>query len=445
MKEFELSIDILNRILDEKIPFSAALKDTFYSNVALRPMRPLVSSWVGCEIRHHLLLSYLTNGLEGLEENEKRAVCLALADLLYLKRVEKDACLKALNEFLNDGDKLAKAIVLIEEIVSKDDPIPESIDHSSNEYLSLRYNAPIWVVKVIQHFGYGNCFKTLRCLSRQEKPTYRVCTSRISLEEVLKNPDFSKTNVDGILSYNGTTPIRKMQWHKDGAIFQEKGIVKTIIEEHKIHEPGEVFLYNGRLDSSFERELIESYGSSIGLNIAAKSIDQKPEVLKAIKDAGLHNVNFFSAADTGAMESSISKKQDLVICCPASTDFELIRSTPDYLLHFDRDGMDALIENERKALDDCSFYVEEDGTLIYVIFTVSRKEGRATVSNFLKTHENFKLISHKQYFPFEKEGVCAYVAVLKNSPNLAKATPPITDLSAFAKETQISISASSEK
>jgi hypothetical protein len=45
----------------------------------------------------------------------------------------------------------------------------------------------------------------------------------------------------------------------------------------------------------------------------------KVEVTRAIKEKGLHNVNFFSAPDPLSMEASISRMQDLVIAAPDST------------------------------------------------------------------------------------------------------------------------------
>ncbi len=441
MKEFRVSLDVLNDILDKKTPFSEALKSTFQTNLELRPMRALVSSLVGCELRHHLLLEFLCKDLKGFEEADRRAAYLALADLSYLKRISPEDCLKALGEEIG-VEKLSVFKTFHDELSKRKDLIPETIDRSSAEYLSLRYNAPIWVVKVLQHYGFGNTFKTLRANARPEGITLRVSTSRISLEEVLKNPDFVATHVPEVVLYQGKEPIRKNEWYRTGKLFNEKPLVKALVDAYKVKEPCELFLYNGNADCSFERELIESYGSSIGLNLATPDTDKKVEVLKAVKQAGLHNVNFFSASDTGSMEAAISKKQDVVFCVPDSTNFDLIRSTPDYLLHFDRDGMDQLIANEKKALEDCAKYVEEDGTLVYVVFTISKKEGHTTVSNFIKRHQDFSLVEETQHFPFQEIGTSAYVAVLKHGPKLAKATPPLTDLSALAKESNVSLSAS---
>jgi 16S rRNA C967 or C1407 C5-methylase (RsmB/RsmF family) len=91
-------------------------------------------------------------------------------------------------------------------------------------------------------------------------------------------------------------------------------------------------------------------------------------------------------------------------------------------------------------LEGCSKYVAENGTLIYVIFTISRKEGHQTIAEFIEHHAEFKLVSETQCFPYEDLDTAMFYAVLKKEPKLAKVTPPLVDL-AKAAAPQVAVSA----
>lgn len=430
MRQFDLSLEILNEVLDQKKPFASALKDKFQNDVEIRPLRADVAGLVGCELRHHLLFVYLLKDIEGLEEKEKRVISLALANDYFYRHFAVEEIEAAAKEHVS-AEKLALAKPLFDVIPNPEEYIPTSIPRSSTQYLSLRYNTPEWVLKIFQHFGYGDCFKTLKKFSRPVLTTVRVRESEIAVEEVLKNPDFSLTAVPSILSYQGKTPLRKVPAFQEGKLFLERPLTKALIDEHHIEEPSEILLYNGNEDSSLEKEIIENYGSTIGINLATPNTDKKLDVSKLIKAKKLKNVNFFSAPDPLSMEVSISRMQDLVIAAPDSTNFELIPTSPDYLINFDRDKMDGLFLQETNVLEGAAKYVEVGGTLIYLVYTISKKEGPTKISEFLKIHPEFTLVSQKQHFPFEDNMTAAYVAVLTKGEKELTIAPPLHDLSAL--------------
>ena len=433
MQEFDISLEILSEILDQNVLFNDALKNKFQKDIAIRPLRPLVAGLVGCELRHHLLFTYLIDGVEKnlpegqepLSETERRFLALVLGNNLFFRHLDAEKADEAWKSALSSPEKYDRFLPLLTRSGSVNDLIPESIARSSEQYLSLRYNAPSWALKIWKHFGYGNLYKTLRAFSTHEPLYLRVRTTLISEEEVLANPDFAATSVSGILLYKGKTPLRKLDLYKEGKIYLERPLTKKILDEHKVHEPSEILLYNGNADASLEKELLESYGSAIGLNLATPDVDSKIEITKSIKDMGLHNVNFFSAPDPLSMDASISKKQNLVICAPDSTNFDQIRSTPDFLLRFQRERMDGLLEGEKNALQGCAKYVEKDGLLIYMVYTLSWKESHVAIANFLRDNPEFKLEGDTQFFPYQEDGSALYVALLRHGNGEAEnALPP---------------------
>ncbi|MBE6134947.1 MAG: hypothetical protein E7179_02925 [Erysipelotrichaceae bacterium] len=442
MKQLDLSLEILTEVLERKKTFAVALKDKFKNDLEIRPLRADVAGLVGCELRHHLLFSYLTKELEGYEEKDRLVLSLVLANDYYFRHFSPEDMEAAAKDYLSE-EKLLRARPLLD-AASSDEHIPESVSRSSAQYLSLRYNTPEWVLKIFKHFGFGDCLKTLKRFSRPPVTTLRVRESEVSSKSLLENPDYVATEVESVLAYHGKTPLRKVPAFQEEKVFLEKPLTKKIIEEHLIAEPCELLLYNGNADSSLEKEIIETYGEKIGINLATPNVDAKLDVSRLIKSKGLHNVNFFSAPDPLSMEASISRMQDLVIAAPDSTNFDLIPASPDYLVCYDRDKMDALFEQEKNVLEGAAKYVSESGKLVYIIYTISKKEGPMRISEFLKVHPEFHLESHRQYFPFQEHMTAAYVAVLQKGEKELTVAPTLGELGAISSVCSCSQASSSE-
>ena len=443
IQEFELSLDILNDVLDQKTPFAEALRKRFVADVNIRPLRAAVAGLVGCELRHQIYFDFVTKPIEGLEPVERRLLSLALANAYFYRRFDANEVHDWLKQRLGD-EKMAKCQPLIDLAETPENYIPATVDRKSAQYLSLRFNVPEWTAKIISHFGGSAAYQSLRKLSRQVTTTLRVRTSVLGLAKVFENPDFTASPINGIVYYKGTKPLRKLPEFRKSVFFQERLLTKALIDEHLVAEPSEVLLYNGNADTSLEFELIETYGDKVGMNIACPNVDDKVDVTKLIREKGLHNVNFFSAPDPLSMEASISSMQKLVIASPNSTNFDLIPSSPDYLLHFDTQKMDEIIDMEKKVLEGASKYVDEGGTLLYVVYTISKKEGHQNVSEFLKAHPEFTLIKEQQHFPYEELETAAYVAELRKGPEELTIPPAFADLAASASASASCPSASAK-
>ena len=435
IKEFELSLAVLDEVIDKKKPFADALRDLFKNNVDIRPFRGQVAGLVGCELRHHIYFEYMTRKLEGWENTERRLLCLVLANAYFYRRFDVEETKKSLLEKVGE-EKLASVQNLFDLASTPENYIPAEVDRKSHLYLSLRFNVPEWTVKIMAHFGGSNTYQALRKFARPATTTLRVRTSALGLASLFENTDFSASPVNGIVFYKGSVPLRKIPEFKKGLLFGEKMLTKAILDEHPVSEPSEILLYNGNEDSSLERELIETYGAKVGLNLATPDTDAKPEVIKLIQDKELHNVNYFSAPDVLSMEAAVSSMQKLVVCSPKSTGFDLIPTTPDYLLHFDTQSMDSIIDGEKKALEGAAKYVEQGGTLLYIIYTISKKEGHQNVAEFLKIHPEFSLVSEKQHFPHEEYETAAYVAELLKGERELTIPPAFADITTIAPATQ---------
>ncbi len=428
MQELEFAKKALDDILDNGTSFNEALRKIFQADVSIRPLRSVVAALVGCELRHHLMFSDVISksGLT-LDEAEKRYLSLVIADLYFVKRIAPEEMIMAAKEILGE-EKISSLMTLFENRDHPETLISPELPKASNKYLSLRYNTPEWVLKIWEHFGFGTTYKILKKNNRPGLETVRVRTSKISVESLLNNnPDFLPSPVEGVLQYKGKTPLRRMDEFRRGDIFVERMLTKAIIDEYKISEPLELFCYNGNKDSSILKEIIETYGDRIGLNLGVPALENYADVAAMIRRDNLKNVNFFAAAPD-SLEAAISNPQDLVIAAPDSSNFDLVREEPDFLLHFKKEGMDALLAQEKAVLENASKYVAEGGTLIYMVYTISKKEGHQTIASFLANHPEFQIVKEKQCFQFEEFDTAMYYAVMHKDSKEIKTGAPLDEL-----------------
>lgn len=443
MIEFDLSMEILADVYDKKVPFAQALRDKFFTNPTIRPHRNFVAGLTGCEIRHHLLFEFLLKDIEGLEEADRRAVYLTLANDYFFHRFTAEEFDAELEKRIG-AEKKALVQPILDNSANPEEYVPLSVKRSSAQYLSLRYNIPDWTLRIFRHYPRVPILKTLKRFCRPAANAVRV-KEGVSATDLIATGEFEQTKTPDILNYVGKIALRKCDAFKEGKIFSEKELTKILLDAHKVSEPCEVLLYNGANDSSLERELIETYGSRIGLNLATPDVDAKVDVTKAIKEKGLHNVNFFSAPDPMEMQAAISRMQDLVIAAPESTAFDLVPTSPDYLLNFPKEKMDAVFEKEKAVLEGASKYVEVGGQLIYLIYTISMKESSQTIASFLQAHPDFALVEEKQYFPFESHQTAAYIAVLSKKEKELTIAAPLGELSSLQNQAVSGASASSNE
>ena len=98
---------------------------------------------------------------------------------------------------------------------------------------------------------------------------------------------------------------------------------------------------------------------------------------------------------------------------PESSNFFLLRNTPDYFIHFEQSSLDELIANENVSLNESATFVEDGGYLTYITFTASLKETYGIIKTFLINHPEFTMVDDSQIFPFSEYDTTLFYAILK--------------------------------
>lgn len=415
MKELLLSKEVIKRVIEEDKTFKEAIKEVFLANEKDVELTPIVSALSGCELRHHLFLSKLVKEFD-LGDN-KYLLLLALANNFFLRRIDKEKVTSFIKETLNESynEKINKLLTFDGAAL---DSLGESVDHSSMEFVSLRFNVPSYLLKMwFKHYGRSLTYKVLKKNIKPSNQYFRINTMKISEEDFLKeHPSFVSSNVKDVVYLSTKENIHKLKAYQNYEIFNIRLALKEILDKVYTDDIEEMTLYLGD-DKAATRDLYVRTNKKAGLRVAVNNLDEHPDLLRLIRLEKCKNVTYFVPNDYSLMDLAITSPQDLVVVYPKSSSFDKIRKYPDYLLHFKQDSLDSLIDNQKASLEGFSKFVRPGCKLVYIVDTLDKKESVAIINDFVNRHKEFELIESKQYFSFEDKDTLMYYAILKKKDN----------------------------
>ena len=364
--------------------------------------------------RYFLFENIINENNIKLTHKEKSLLFVVMANIFYSKVISKNACISFL-----EGELPKEEFIKIEPILNRKESLEDliSFDRDSHFYYATKYNVPIWLVHMWRkQYGDEIAEDFMKSSLSNDLQSYMVNTLKTDTKALLNKYPELKSPFDDMLIYKGTTRYNVTSDFKNYDYIDVKIGFKQLIDE--IFDPyKEVLLYSGYDDDFAKAMMIKSNGTQ-GINLVVPELNKRPELLKFKRLNRLKNINIFEATDSIGLMAGVSYKQNLVVVFPKSTRFDIASKYPDFLLHFDRDELDGIIEGEMNALELCSNNVEDDGTLVYVVNTLNKKETTKMIEQFLEKHPNFVLDRDEQLIsshPFATTMYCAFLT--KRSEN----------------------------
>lgn len=417
-KILDLACQAIVEIVEQKITFSKAIKSVFEHDEPVPETKSNVSAFVGCVLRHYYVFDqFVKDNFKELKTSTASKIYVVLANNLFLKRFSETLC----NEYVNEG-LLAAGVAYDKEKfdelllkIGKDVPlIPESIDKGSFEFLSLRFNAPLWLIKMwSKHFGRGLTYKILKANSRPSLTTVRVNTLSSSKEQLLEKYHnlLEPSEIEDILIYKSRSSIRKENFYREFRVFYEKMALKYLFDLLEFDPLKTIAIYSHDFNPAF-LELATRTKNEAKFDIIVPSGKDVFQYKTAIANFKLSNrIKAYECAITGLV-STMSAPVSTFVVFPQSSNFELLRSEPDYFFRFNPETLDQIIETQNLTLEECAKFVENGGRLVYAIPTISKKESVNVVSSFLRLHPEFQLAAERQIFPFETLDSSLYYAII---------------------------------
>ncbi len=340
------------------------------------------------------LALYLSKPLKKLKPEVLTILRMGAYQILFMDKVPDSA---AVNESIklskNNGATYASGLInaVLRKISLKGIVLPDNSD--SQEYLSVRYSCPLWLVKKwINEYGYKDTAAFLESSVGNADTFIRVNTVKttdVELMEILEAEGVGceKTYNDNSLKIelNGHD-IEKLDCFKKGLFHvqdlasqlcakaldaKENDVVfdlcsapggKAYTVAEMMNDKGKVFcfdIYENRVN------LIKNGAERLGL----KSIAGR------VGDASIFNSELGLA--------------DKVLCDVPCSGLGIIRRKPE-IKYKSEEELNGLPEIQYSIIDNASNYVKKGGRLVYSTCTLSKAENEDVVAKFLENHSDFK-------------------------------------------------------
>ncbi len=410
-----LARDILNRIINENTPFSLALKQAFKKNEVSREDKANISAMVGCVLRHYLVLSnVISKQYPNLDSVGVIALMIAFSNALFIKKLDQEDCNKEAQQYLKDED--TKVQDFIEPYLAEKKLVPENIEVGSFEFLSYRYNTPVDIIKMwSKQFGHIAVSKALKANSKPAPVVLRIDNKKIEDEDFFnKYPEFERIEgVNGMALFKGEGKFKNHEVSEKALATPYALAFKEMLDEGDVDLLRGLAIYT-EYPNDLLIDLLSRKESISGVEFIAGNLATASNARNFLNKNQVRGVNVYEA-QASAIITCLSKPVHTFVVMPDSSRFNLLQLLPDYFLRFDFNKLDELIANQKLALKEAAEQVEEDGYLLYLVDTLSKKESINIINEFLANNENFTLVRDKLYFPYKKYGGSYYFAALKKA------------------------------
>lgn len=410
-----LARDILNRIINENTPFSLALKQAFKKNEVSREDKANISAMVGCVLRHYLVLSnVISKQYPNLDSVGVIALMIAFSNALFIKKLNQEDCNKEAQQYLKEED--VKVQDFIEPYLAEKKLVPENIEVGSFEFLSYRYNTPVDIIKMwSKQFGHIAVSKALKANSKPAPVVLRIDNKKIEDEDFFnKYPEFERIEgVNGMALFKGEGKFKNHEVSEKALATPYALAFKEMLDEGDVDLLRGLAIYT-EYPNDLLIDLLSRKESISGVEFIAGNLATASNARNFLNKNQVRGVNVYEA-QASAIITCLSKPVHTFVVMPDSSRFNLLQLLPDYFLRFDFNKLDELIANQKLALKEAAEQVEEDGYLLYLVDTLSKKESINIINEFLANNENFTLVRDKLYFPYKKYGGSYYFAALKKA------------------------------
>ena len=411
--------DLIIDVIKNNTVFSLSMKAIFKQYNLMNDEKNTISAIAGCELRHHLIFQEIAKRAFGeLTLENAVSIYVALANVLFVKKIDETETLLFVYKTLDESGVEYSAEEVknfFETSKNTKELIPSDYQKNSIDFLSLRFNTPKWLVKMWKKvFGESIAYKILKANSRPPLNTCALIDFYATMDEVLENPElFTKGYVDNTVVYLGKSPIKKQRLVEANKIYPQKLAIKHALDNIEFDPFKGVAVYQGYISNIYLEPILKT-NRLVDLDIIVSNYQDHADVKNKIKLFDLKNTHLYMC-EPSSIITCVSRPVNTFVVAPKSSNFDLLRTAPDYFMHFKPETLDLLIKNQYTALTECSNFIEEGGQIVYMIPTISLKEGQMNIQKFVNEHEDFVLEYERQYFPFDPYDSSLYVAVLRKA------------------------------
>lgn len=409
----ELVLNVLIEVLEKNQYSSQVIHNTLRTYQYLdKKDRSFFQRLSEGSIERMIELDYIINTYSKVKVNKMKPVIrnilrMAVYQIQYMEQVpESAACNEAVKLAVKKGFHSLKAFVnaVLRNIIrGKNTFVYPSIEENPNEYFSVRYSMPIWLVeKWRNEFSDLVIEKMLSSFYREGNTTIRCNQNKISTKEmkqrlleqniVVKEGEYIPYALH-IEQYNYLEKISgflegyfQVQDESSMLVAEVAGVKKNDYIIDVCSAPG------GK--STHLAEKLEGTGIVIARDISEYKIHLIEENKKRL---GIENLKV-ELQDALELVKEDIEKADLVIADLPCSGLGIIGKKTDIKYKITQESISNLIQLQREILSIIWQYVKSGGTLIYSTCTINPKENIENIKWFMEQFP-FTLESLEPFLP----------------------------------------------
>lgn len=409
----ELVLNVLIEVLEKNQYSSQVIHNTLRTYQYLdKKDRSFFQRLSEGSIERMIELDYIINTYSKVKVNKMKPVIrnilrMAVYQIQYMEQVpESAACNEAVKLAVKKGFHSLKAFVnaVLRNIIrGKNTFVYPSIEENPNEYFSVRYSMPIWLVeKWRNEFSDLVIEKMLSSFYREGNTTIRCNQNKISTKEmkqrlleqniVVKEGEYIPYALH-IEQYNYLEKISgflegyfQVQDESSMLVAEVAGVKKNDYIIDVCSAPG------GK--STHLAEKLEGTGIVIARDLSEYKIHLIEENKKRL---GIENLKV-ELQDALELVKEDIEKADLVIADLPCSGLGIIGKKTDIKYKITQESISSLIQLQREILSIIWQYVKSGGTLIYSTCTINPKENIENIKWFMERFP-FTLESLEPFLP----------------------------------------------
>ncbi len=413
MELIEISIKIIEKVLNRESNFLQSLKEE--CKFLDKFDKSKVSSLVGMYFRNYFLISAFLKE-HNLKENSRNSILLGLTFINNsFKHIEKD---EEMTKFL--FNELSKLKFDVNENFKKDfnnlitlkrNYEFKNIKRNSIEGFSIRYNLPVWLIKlVINQYGKNDgllVLKTLSCMPTQ----YLSINFERKIESSKDLENFTKLDED-LYVYNLEKTVKKEKLVFENYLYLTQKNYKNIFKDINLYPYSNITYFGDSNDNVVFDFVKKFYNEDNLFYFVTPKLESNYQIMDKVKKFKKRNFHFQELSASAIRTYSV-EGEDLIMYSPKSSDFDLFRRNPEYGVYFDRNSFDNIQTNIKNEISELAKYIKKDGCLIYFVSTINKKETSFIKDYVLSLNEEFELIKEELYLPLKKEDSLFYYFIIR--------------------------------
>ena len=379
----------------------------------------LLTNIVYGTLSHNKILNWEISKLSEKAPKEQAKIIL-LMSLYQMKYLDRIPAFAILNEAVSiakkeGGDAMGKFVnAILRESQRQNLEFTRELCKDEYEYLSIKYNAPVWVIKMWEaHYGKQKTLSLLENSILEAPISFRVNIHKTTKEEILKNPDF----VNGLLAKNavtyvGNAPLSGLKEFKDGLVSVQDESSQYVVEVLDPKENDKVLDMCAAPGSKTQyiSELLNNTGKVLAIDVHPHRVEIMKKYLLSL---GLNNVTSvcFDSTKLNEKERLINSFDKVLLDAPC-LGLGVIRRKPDILLDVSPTKLDEIVDLQKKLLENAYLMLKDGGEMVYSTCSINKKENDAQIMEFLGKHKDMKRVFEKQIFPDEYNSDGFYICKL---------------------------------